>query len=127
MTWQVPASAYGLYIVLMVARESPSVSIRGGIATILALSIAVATEIGIVAVTNNDPMFRILTIPVVAFIAGIAIRATTIPFLAVAWGFVICTLMANWEFHLAPQLLVKNSMWFPGAGAVAISCSVAVE
>jgi multidrug resistance protein MdtO len=127
MTWQIPASAYGLYIVLMVARDSPSVSIRGGISSIFALSIAVATEIGIVAATNNDPMCRILAIPVVAFIAGMAIRATTIPFLAVTWGFVICTLMANWEFQSPPELVVKNSMWLAGAGALAISNSVAVE
>ena len=127
MTWQIPAAAYGLYIVLMVARESPSVSIRGGIASVLTLSVAVTTEIGIVALTNNDPMLRILTIPVAAFVAGMAIRATTIPFLAVTWGFVICTLMANWEFQSPPQLVVKNSMWLAGAGVVAISCSVAVE
>ena len=127
MTWQISASAYGLYIVLMVTRDSPLVSIRGGIASILALCTAVATELGVVALTGNDPMVRVLTIPAVAFVAGMAIRATTIPFLAVTWGFVICTLMANWEFHSPSQLLVKNSMWLAGAGAIAIICSVAVE
>lgn len=127
MTWQIPATAYGLYIVFMVARDSPSVSMRGGILTVLVMCFAVATEIAIVIVTNNDPMFRVLTVPIVGFVAGMAIRVTTISNLAVSWGFVVCTLIANWEFHTPAETVVRNSMWLAGACAVSITCSVAVE
>src|SRR5271169_7088689 len=70
MTWQVPASAYGLYIVFMVARDSPSISMRAGILSVLGLCVAVATELAIVIATNNDPMSRVLAIPIIAFLAG---------------------------------------------------------
>jgi len=56
-----------------------------------------------------------------------AMRATTISSLAVSWGFIVCTLIANWEFHTPAETVVKNSMWLAGAGTLAITCSVAVE
>ena len=127
MTWQVPASAYGLYIVFLVARDSPSISMRTGILTVIGLCVAVATELAIVIVTNNDPTFRLLTIPIVAFLAGMAMRATTISNLAVSWGFIICTLIGSWEFHTPAETVVKSSMWLAGAGTIAISSSVLVE
>src|SRR5277367_1801140 len=127
MTWQIPASAYGLYIVFMVARDSPSISMRTGILSVLVLCVAVATELAVVIVTNNDPIFRVLTVPIIAFVAGMAMRATTISNLAVSWGFVVCTLVANWEFHTPAEAVVKNSMWLAGAGTIAISSSVLVE
>jgi multidrug resistance protein MdtO len=127
MTWQVPASAYGLYIIFMVARDSPSISMRTGLLSVLGLCFAVATELAIVIVTNNDPMSRLLTVPIIAFLAGMAMRTTTISNLAVSWGFIVCTLIANWEFHTPAEVVVKNSMWLAGAGTIAISGSVAVE
>jgi multidrug resistance protein MdtO len=54
-------------------------------------------------------------------------RATTIPNNGVTWGFMFCTLIANWEFHAPAEALVENSLWLVGAGAVAVGCSVAVE
>jgi multidrug resistance protein MdtO len=64
---------------------------------------------------------------VVTFLAGMVMRATTIPNNGVTWGFMFCTLIANWEFHVPAEALVKNSLWLVGAGAVAVVCSVAVE
>jgi multidrug resistance protein MdtO len=127
MTWQIPASAYGLYIVFMIARDSPSISVRAGILSVVGLCVAVATELAIVIVTNNHPMPRVLAVPIIAFVAGMAMRATTISNLAVSWGFIVCTLIANWEFHTPAEAVVKNSMWLAGAGTISISCSVAVE
>jgi multidrug resistance protein MdtO len=127
MTWQIPSAAFGLYMVFLLARDSPSVSMRGGIVSVLTLAAAIATELAVVILTDNSPMSRVLSVAAVAFLAGMAMRATTIPNNGVTWGFMFCTLIANWEFHAPAEAQVKNSLWLVGAGAVAVGCSVAVE
>jgi multidrug resistance protein MdtO len=127
MTWQIPSAAFGLYMVFLLGRDSPSVSMRGGIITILTLSVAVATELAVVILTDNSPMSRVLSVAAVTFLAGMVMRATTVPNNGVTWGFMFCTLIANWEFHAPAEAQVKNSLWLIGAGAIAVGCSVAVE
>lgn len=127
MTWQIPSAAFGLYMVFLLARDSPSVSMRGGVVSVLTLCAAVATELAVVILTDNSPMSRVLSVAAVAFLAGMVMRATTIPNNGVTWGFMFCTLIANWEFHAPAEAQVKNSLWLVGAGAVAVGCSVAVE
>jgi multidrug resistance protein MdtO len=127
MTWQIPLAAFGLYMVFLLGRDSPSVSMRGGIVSILTLCVAVATELAVVIVTDNSPMSRVLSVAAVTFLTGMVMRATTMPSNGVTWGFMFCTLIANWELHAPAEALVKNSLWLVGAGAVAVGCSVAVE
>jgi multidrug resistance protein MdtO len=127
MTWRIPSAAFGLYMVFLLGRDSPSVSMRGGIISVLTLAAAVVTELALVILTDNSPMSRVLSIAIVTFLAGMVMRATTIPANGVTWGFMFCTLIATWEFHRPSEALVKNSLWLVGAGAVAVGCSVAVE
>jgi multidrug resistance protein MdtO len=127
MTWQIPQAAIGLYLVFLLGRDSPSVSMRGGIVSILTLGAAVVTELALVVLTDNSPMSRVLSVAAVTFLAGMMMRATTIPNNGVLWGFIFCTLIGTWEFHAPPEALVKNSLWLVGAGAVGIGCAVAVE
>jgi multidrug resistance protein MdtO len=127
MTWQIPQAAFGLYMVFLLGRDSPSVSMRGGIVSVLTLAAAVATELAVVIVTDNSAMSRVLSVAAVTFLAGMVMRATTIPNNGVTWGFMFCTLIANWEFHAPAEALVKSSLWLVGAGAVAVGCSVAIE
>src|SRR5580704_4226374 len=127
MTWQIPQAAIGLYLVFLLGRDSPSVSMRGGIVSILTLGAAVVTELALVVLTDNSPMSRVLSVAAVTFLAGMMMRATTIPNNGVLWGFIFCTLIGTWEFHAPAEALVKNSLWLVGAGAVGIGCAVAVE
>jgi multidrug resistance protein MdtO len=127
MTWQIPQAAIGLYLVFLLGRDSPSVSMRGGIVSILTLGAAVVTELALVVLTDNSPMSRVLSVAAVTFLAGMMMRATTIPNNGVIWGFIFCTLIGTWEFHAPAEVLVKNSLWLVGAGAVGIGCAVAVE
>lgn len=127
MTWQIPSAAFGLYMVFLLARDSPSVSMRGGIVSILTLAVAVVTELAVVILTDNSPISRVLSVAAVSFLAAMVMRATTMPNNGVTWGFMFCTLIANWEFHAPAEAQVKNSLWLVGAGAVAVGCSVAIE
>jgi multidrug resistance protein MdtO len=109
-----------------VGRDSPAVSLRSAF-SILALVAAVAVELGVVILTDNDPMARVLSVAVVGFLAGILVLGTTLPVLASTWGFIYAILIALWENHVPANRVVTESLWIIGAVSISIVCSVAVE
>ena len=127
LVWQVPFASIGLYFVFIVGRDSTSVSLRSGVMSMLTLVAAVAAELGVVALSDNSPMARILSVAFVSFLAGMLVVATTVPALASTWGFIYCTLIALWEKHAPADALVKGSLWILAATGIAVGCSLAVE
>ena len=123
---QAPFAAVALYFVFIVGRESPAVSLRS-IFSMVPLVAAVATELGIVILTDNDPMARVLGIAAVGFFAGILVVSTTLPTLGSTWGFIFATLIALWETHARANTLVTDSLWIIGSLSIPILCSVGVE
>jgi multidrug resistance protein MdtO len=127
LVWQVPFASIALYFVFIVGRDSPSVSLRSGVMSMLTLVASVAAELAVVALSDNDPMVRLLSVTVVSFIAGTLVVATTVPVLASTWGFIFCTLIALWERHAPSDALVKGSLWILAATGIAVGCSIGVE
>lgn len=123
---QAPFAAVALYFVFIVGRDSPAVSLRS-LFTFVPLGAAVATELGIVILTDNDPMARVLGLAAVGFFAGLLVLATTQPTLGSTWGFIFSTLIALWEIHSPANQLVTASLWIIGALSIPILCSIAVE
>jgi multidrug resistance protein MdtO len=127
LVWQMPFASLGLYFVFLVGRDSPAVSVRSGMISILTLSFAVATELAVVILTDNDPMARVLSVSVVTFLAGVLMLSTTLTTVASTWGFIYCTLIALWENRQPADALVKTSLWLVATGGVAVVSSVVVE
>jgi multidrug resistance protein MdtO len=124
---QMPFASIGLYFVFLIGRDSPSVSLRSGVFSVVTLAFAIAVELAVVILSDNDPMARLLGVAVVSFIAGMFMLATTLPSLASTWGFIFCTVIALWENPAPPDALVKLSLWLVAAAATAVVCSVSVE
>jgi multidrug resistance protein MdtO len=124
---RMPQAALGLYFVFIVGRDSPAVSLRSSIFSLLALMSAAALVFAVVGLTENDPVVRLLSVTVVAFLAGMFMLSTTVAVLASTWGFIYCLLIAFWENQAPPDYLVKQSLYLIGTVAIAIACSVAVE
>jgi multidrug resistance protein MdtO len=127
MVLQLPFASLGLYYIFLVVRESPAVSVRSGIVSLLTLAAAVAVEFAVVIVSDNDPMARVLGVAFVAFIAGLLMVASTLPALASIWGFIYCTVIAFWERPAPPDALVKASLFLIATVSLAFLCAVAVE
>ena len=87
----------------------------------------VATVFGVVILTGNDPIARILSVTVVSLVAGTLVAATTVPALPSTWGFIFCTLIALWEKHAPEDVLTKSCLWILAATGIAVVCSIAVE
>jgi multidrug resistance protein MdtO len=127
LVWQMPYAAFGLYAVFLISRESPTASLRLGIAVLMTVSLVVAMELAMVVLTDNDPIARVLGVSAVAFLAGMVIVGTSFPALGSSWGLLSITVIGFWENHLPADTLVKNSLRFLAAFSLGIGCAVAVE
>ena len=127
MTLRMPFASVGMYFVFIVGRDSPAVSVRSGFVSLLGLAASVAAVLGVVILTDNDPMARVLSVAIVTFIAGMFMLASTLPALASIWGFIFCTLIALWETHAPADSLVKGSLYILGTVSLAVASVVAVE
>jgi multidrug resistance protein MdtO len=123
---QTPYASVALYFVFFVGRESPSVSLRS-LFTLVPIIAAVAAELGIVILTDDDPMGRVIGVAAVGFLAGLITVATTLPALGSAWAIVFVTLIAFWETHAPATRLVTTSLWVISALSIPILWSIAVE
>ena len=124
---QMPFANYGLYVIFVLGQESPSLSLRTGLSSLLVVSLAIAIEIGVVLLTDNDPMARVLSVVVITLISGLILVCTSLPALGWMLGFFYCILIAFWEGHAPEDVLVKNSLRLLATLALAIACGVAVE
>lgn len=124
---QMPFFAYGLYAIFVVAVESPSASLQTGIALIATGLLAVGIELGVVLLTDNDPMARLISVSVVTFLAGMVVVCTTKPNLGASWGLLFCLLIATWELPTAETILVSTSLRLLAALSLSVACTVFVE
>ena len=127
MVLQVPDVAYGLYVIFILARNSPGATLRTGLGLVLAVLCALGIALLVVILTDNDPMARILSLALVTFLAGMITVATNMPSLGPGWGLIFAVGIAFWENHTPADTIVKNSLWLLAAFATGIGVSVAVE
>jgi multidrug resistance protein MdtO len=124
---QTPFISLALYYVFLVGRDSPAISFRSSLVSLVTLAASVATELAVVILTDNDPMARVLSVAVVTFIAGMLMVSSTLPTLASTWGFIFCTLIALWENAAPSSTLVNGSLWIISVISVSVGWSVAIE
>jgi multidrug resistance protein MdtO len=127
LIWQMPFASVGLYFIFLIARDSPSVSLRSGIISFLIVVAAVVVEFAVVILTDNDPMARVLSVAIVTFIAGVLVMACSLPALGSTWALIYCTVISLWEVHVPEGVLVKNSLWLIATFSVSVGCAIAVE
>jgi multidrug resistance protein MdtO len=127
MALRMPAAALGLYFIFLIGRDSPSVSVRSGFFSLVALAASEATVLAVVSLSDNDPTVRLLSVSIVTFVAGMLMLSTTVTLLASTWGFMYCQLIGFWEAQAPPDYIVKQSLYLMGTVAIGIGCSVAVE
>lgn len=124
---QIPFVALPLYVIFVLARESPAMSLRSAILTIAVAIVSVALELAIVIATDNDPMTRLLSVAAITFVAGVLTQASSFAPLAPMLGFLYCTVIALWETQMSADAAVKTSQFLVGAVSLALGCGVLVE
>ncbi len=128
MALQMPFISLGLYFIFLIGRDTPSISLRISIIFLVTIALAIGVEMGVVILTDNSPMARVISVAAVSFIAGLFMfAAPALSSIASAWGFVYCVLIALWENHAPSDTLVKNSLWLFATASLSLGASVAVE
>ncbi len=127
MVLQLPSASLALYYIFLAFRETPALSVRFGVSALVTLVAAVAVEFAVVIFTDNDPMARVLSVAVVAFIAGTLMVASTVAPLAAIWGLIYCTVISYWERPLPADTVVKASLQLVATVGLAFLCAIAVE
>src|ERR1700682_1952008 len=87
MTLRMPFAGLGMYFVFLVGRDSPAVSFRSSIFTLLTLLISVSAVLAVVILSDNDPMARVLSVAVIVFLSGMFMLSSTVPALGSSFGF----------------------------------------
>ena len=124
---QMPFISTGMYFIFLIGRDSPAVSLRSSFLSLITVIAAIAFELGIVALTDNDPTARLLSVAVVAFISALLVVASNNPPLGSTFGLIFCTVIALWETHAPANTIVKTSLYMVGTFAISLSSAVAVE
>ena len=127
LTLQMPFVSLGLYIIFVLARQSPAVSLRSALLTVIVASLAVVLELAVVIATDNDPMARLLSVAAITFVAGALTQASSFAPLAPTLGFLYCTVIALWETQRPADAIVKNSLYLIGVVGLVLGCSVLIE
>ncbi|HTA68442.1 MAG TPA: FUSC family protein [Bryobacteraceae bacterium] len=127
MVLRVPNVAYALYVVFVVSNENPALSLRTGVASLLTVAVTLSIAFGVVILTDNDPLARVMTLAVMTFLAGMIATVTTVPALGPIWGLIYGVGIGIWENHAPADRLVKSSLWLVAAFAIGIVVPVAVS
>ncbi|MCU1319471.1 MAG: Fusaric acid resistance protein conserved region [Edaphobacter sp.] len=127
MTLRMPFTGLGMYFVFLIGRDSPAVSFRSSVLTLVTLVISVGSVLAVVILTDNDPMARVLSIAVATFMAGMFMLSSTAPGLASSFGFIFATLIALWETSTPAGPLVKEMLYLIGTISLAVVSVLAVE
>ena len=126
MVLRIPFAAYGMYVILVAGHDTPPISLRVGIGSLLATFLSLSVALMVVILTDNNPMARILALVAMTFIAGMISVATTLPALGSIFGFIFGVGIGFWENHVPADTLVKNSLWLLAAFGAGIGGAVAV-
>ena len=70
---QMPFISIGMYFIFLIGRDSPAVSLRTALFSLCIVLFAVAVELGVVILSDNDPIARLLSVAVVTFISGMIV------------------------------------------------------
>jgi multidrug resistance protein MdtO len=127
MTLRMPFAGIGMYFVFLVGRDSPAVSFRSGLFSLLTMAACIGTVLTVVILSDNNPVARLVSVAVITFIAGMFLVSSTLPANAATFGFIYCTLIALWETHAPAGPLVKEMLYFLGTIALAVGSVVVVE
>src|ERR1700722_11724927 len=77
MTLRLPFTGLGIFLVFLIGRDSPAVSFRSAILSLLAVAAGIVVVLAVVILTDNDPMSRVLGIAVASFLTGMFLLSST--------------------------------------------------
>jgi multidrug resistance protein MdtO len=127
MVLQVPNVAFALYVIFIISNENPALSLRLGVGSLVAVALALSISLGVVILTDNDPVARVVTLAAMTFLAGMITVATTVSALGPIFGLIVGVALHLWENHAPADKVVKGELWLLAGFATGIAGAVGVS
>lgn len=124
---QISMIAPGIYLIFLVSYDVPYLTFRRSAMELATQCIGVAAALGLIQITDNDPMARVLGIAAFTFLSAFPLQACTVRAVAMNFGIFPVLTLSLWEYHLPSHLLVYLSMAPIATGTVAVGCKVVIE
>ena len=128
MTFQIPFGFLAAIYTFFLSRESPALTLKGGIRT--AVMYAVATIYTIVGVMTmvGSPITHFLWIAISLFLAFYLLRIFPDYFTAVGFGFTLAGAIPLWDqTYLTVEKRTENTLWLGGAVLIGSVITIIVE
>ena len=128
MTFRIPYGFLGAIYTLFLSRESPTVTLRGGIrVTVIYVIATIYTVVGVMTMVGS-PITHFLWIASSLFLAFYLIHIMPDYFTAVGFGFLLAGAIPLWdETYLTVNQRTENTLWLGSSVVVGTAVTVAVE
>jgi multidrug resistance protein MdtO len=127
ITFRIPGAAVGGFFSLLLSRESPVTTLKGGVSIIVAfLSGLVFLLVGAILLVDY-PITHFLWVIGSFFVAFYGISAISNYGAATPFAIVIVLLVPLWDSPEPQDALITASLWTAGSVALAIVATIAVE
>jgi multidrug resistance protein MdtO len=127
MTLRIHGAALGVYFILLLQRQHPSLSFRSAVTNLLAIAAGMASCLVLIQVTDNDPMARILGLIVVMGASGFLLAASNQAAMTIAFSLFFFLTLTGFETHQPARKVVENTLWLLASTGISVACAVAVE
>ena len=128
MTFRIPYGFLGAIYTLFLSRESPTVTLRGGIRVTVIYVIATIYTVAGVMTMVGSPITHFLWIAISLFLAFYLIHIMPDYFTAVGFGFLLAGAIPLWdETYLTVNQRTENTLWLGASVVLGSAVTVAVE
>ena len=109
MAFRLPAAVIALYFILVISRDTPLRSLRWTMTIVASICISLALTCLVVTLSENDPVIRLGSVPVVTFVAAILVYGAKNPAAGSIGGYLYCIFISYWEDNTDPALVLNRS------------------
>src|SRR5208282_176988 len=124
---QTPWMALGCYSIFLISYETPYLSFKTGALSVLCVAVGITFALSLIAITQNDPMARVLGVAVFTFLAAFFMRTFVLSVVPQNIGIVSVMVLSLWDSHLPAETLVHRSLWPVATMALGVACKIAIE
>ena len=127
ITFRIPGAATGGFFSLLVSRESPVTTLKGGVSIVVAFLSGLAFLLAGAILLVDYPITHFLWVIGSFFVAFYGISAISNYGAATPFAIVIVLLVPLWDNPAPQDALITASLWTAGSVALAIVVTIAVE
>lgn len=124
---QMPVIAPGIYLIFLISYDVPYLTVKRSLHALAWQCVGTMAAIALVAVTDNDPMARVLGISAFTFLSAFLLQTGKDPQVGINIGVFSVLALTNWEMHRPPAQLVYLSFAPVFTGACAMGCKIVIE